>query len=55
MIILRATRREEVSEIATADSLHKSGAHKYQVHPWLINEGSLTVKISYSDRSLEIS
>lgn len=54
MVIIRAGSLAEAREIAAADPIHKSGVRSYTVRPWLLNEGTITVKIRYSDASREI-
>jgi uncharacterized protein YciI len=54
MVIVRAASAEEAAEIAEADPMHQTGARRFRVRPWLINEGSITVKIGYSDQKAEI-
>ncbi|MEM8823361.1 MAG: YciI family protein [Pseudomonadota bacterium] len=55
MVIIRAGSLAEAKEIADADPIHKSGVRTYTVRPWLLNEGTVTVKIRYSDASREIT
>jgi uncharacterized protein YciI len=54
MVIIRAASLDEARAIAEADPMHQSGARSFRVRPWLLNEGSVTVKIRYSDGSREI-
>ncbi len=54
MVLLRADTVEEAREIAAADPMHASGARSFRVRPWLLNEGSITIKVSYSDGGREI-
>ncbi|MFQ5692521.1 MAG: YciI family protein [Nitrospinota bacterium] len=54
MVIIRAGSLAEAREIAASDPMHKSGARSYTVRPWLMNEGALTIKVSYSDGKREI-
>jgi len=54
MVIVRAASTEEAEEIAKADPMHRNGARRFRVRPWLINEGSITVRIGYSDQRVEI-
>jgi hypothetical protein len=54
MVIIRAASLEEAKKIAAADPMHKSGARCYTVRPWLLNEGTVTVKVRYSNGSREI-
>ncbi len=49
MVIIRADSLAHAREIAAADPMHSSGAREFTVRPWLLNEGSLNIKISFSD------
>ena len=49
MIIVRAASAAEARAIADADPMHRSGARSYRVRPWLLNEGSCTVTVRYSE------
>jgi len=55
MVIVRAANLVAAQEIAKADPMHQSGARTWRIRPWLLNEGALTIKVSYSDggRSIE--
>jgi len=55
MVIIRAASLAEAQAIAAADPMHSSGARKARVRPWLLNEGSINLKITYSDGGREIS
>jgi uncharacterized protein YciI len=50
MVIIRANSLAEAEQVAANDPMHKSGARTYRVRPWLMNEGSFTVKVTYSDQ-----
>lgn len=54
MVIIRASSLAEAEAIAAADPMHASGARSYRVRPWLLNEGTVTLKVRYSDGSREI-
>lgn len=54
MVIIRANSLVEAREIAAADPMHKSGARTFTVRPWLLNEGTVTVKITYSNGGREV-
>jgi uncharacterized protein YciI len=54
MVIIRAGSLSEARQIAASDLMHKNGARTFTVRPWLLNEGSLTIKVSYSDGQREI-
>ena len=54
MVIIRAKSLAEAKSIADADPMHQAGARTYRVRPWLLNEGSLTLKVTYSNGKREI-
>ena len=49
MIIVRAASLDEARAIADADPMHSSGVRRYRIRPWLLNEGSYTVTVRYSE------
>ena len=55
LVIIRAASRDEAIEIAESDPMHKSGARTFKVRPWMINEGSMTVRVDFSSQKFEIS
>lgn len=44
----RAESRADAIKLAEADPMHSSGARKFRVRTWLLNEGSFQVRIDYS-------
>ncbi|QKV20167.1 YciI family protein [Oricola thermophila] len=54
MIILRARSYDEARALADADPLHAAGLRSYTIRKWVMNEGSMTVTIRYSDQSVAI-
>jgi len=48
MVIIRADSLAHAREIAASDPMHSSGARSFEVKPWLMNEGSMTVRIDHS-------
>jgi uncharacterized protein YciI len=46
--VYRAESRQRAVEYAEADPMHSSGARRFRVRPWLLNEGSLQVRVNYS-------
>lgn len=54
MVIIRAESIEQAKQIAENDPMHISGARKYRVRPWLLNEGSITLKVTYSNGKREV-
>ena len=55
MVIVRADSLAAARKIADADPMHLSGARNYTIKPWLLNEGSLTLRVTYSDGGREVS
>jgi hypothetical protein len=54
MVILRAGSLDEAKALAASDPMHKAGARSFTVRPWLMNEGTVTVRITYSDGKREV-
>jgi len=54
LVVVRAESREAAIAIAERDPMHRSGARSFHVRPWLINEGSITVRLDYSTQKLTI-
>jgi uncharacterized protein YciI len=48
MMVIRASSLTEAEAIAADDPMHKSGARSYRVRPWLVNEGTLTVRLDFA-------
>ncbi len=55
MVIVRAASRAEATTIAERDPMHVSGARAFRVRPWLINEGSVTLRLDYSTQKFTIN
>lgn len=49
MIIVRAASLAEAIDLANADPMHQAGVRAFRVRPWLLNEGSYTVTVRYSE------
>jgi len=55
MVVIRAGSLAEAREIAAKDPMHASGARKFTFRPWLVNEGTVTIKLNYAKGSFEVS
>ena len=55
MILVRANSFEEADEIAKGDPFHKAGLRAYTIRRWMVNEGSYTVTVTYSDQKMAIA
>ena len=49
MIIIRAESIEAATVITEADPMHSSGARKFRIRPWLMNEGGFNLWVTFSD------
>ena len=54
MVVIRAENLAAARAIAAEDPMHSSGARTFEVRPWLINEGSLTLRLEHSSRSFRV-
>lgn len=55
MVIVRASSRAEAIAIAERDPMHKSGARSFTVRPWLVNEGTTTVRLDFSTQKFTLA
>ncbi len=54
LMIYRANSLEEARAIADADPMHQEIGRAYQVRKWLVNEGSLTLKVGFSTKGVQL-
>ena len=54
MVIIRANSMAAAKVIADNDPMHKAGARSYKIRPWLLNEGKVTVDLTFSNKSMVI-
>ncbi|HLX01372.1 MAG TPA: YciI family protein [Trinickia sp.] len=54
MVVIRAKSLAEAREIAERDPMHKNGARKFRIRPWLVNEGTVSVRLNFSKGSFEM-
>jgi uncharacterized protein YciI len=55
MTVLRVDSEAEAREIAQNDPFVKNGVRSYTIREWLVMEGSFSIKVNFSDRSIEIA
>jgi uncharacterized protein len=48
LFIYRAGSRAAAVKLAEADPMHACGARRFTVRPWLLNEGTFSVRLFYS-------
>jgi uncharacterized protein YciI len=54
MMIYRAVNMDAALAIADGDPMHASGARTYEIHKWLVNEGSLSFTVALSSQSVTL-
>lgn len=54
LVVVRAASREEATAIAERDPMHASGARKFTVRPWMINEGTVTIRLDSSSQTFSV-
>jgi hypothetical protein len=54
MVVIRANSLAEARAIPEKDPMHAGGARKFTVRPWFVNEGTVTIKLDYSQRRFEV-
>lgn len=54
LIVVRAGSREDAIRIAERDPMHQTGARSFTVRPWMVNEGTLTVRLDHSKQTYSI-
>ena len=55
LTILRATTADEARKIASTDPFVVNKLRTFEIREWTVMEGSLGVKINFSDQTLEIA
>lgn len=55
MIVVRAASRTDAIAIATRDPMHQVGARNFTVRPWMVNEGTLSVRLNFASQTFEIN
>ena len=55
MILYRAATMEAARALADADPMHSSGARRYRLRKWLVNEGNLTLNVGLSTGHVRLS
>jgi uncharacterized protein YciI len=55
MVVVRAGSVGEAETIAREDPMHVSGARRYRVRPWLVNEGTRSVRLHLSSGRFELT
>ena len=54
LFIVRGESSDEVARIVSEDPFYTGGFRTFRIQPWMMNEGSLTVRLSLSERRVEL-
>ena len=54
LVVIRAGSLDEAEAIAARDPMHSRGVRSFRVRPWLVNEGTVTVRMNFATKSLEV-
>lgn len=54
LVVVRAASREAAVAIAERDPMHARGARKFTVRPWMINEGTVTIRLDNSSQTFSV-
>jgi uncharacterized protein len=54
MVVIRAESLAAAHMIAERDPMHARGARTFKVRPWMINEGTVKVRLDYSTGRFQI-
>lgn len=54
LFVYRAESMAEATRIAADDPMHRSGARRFSVRQWMLNEGSFSVQVFYSGGTPDI-
>jgi uncharacterized protein YciI len=54
LIVFRAQSPAAAATIAESDPMHSSGARRFRIVPWRLNEGTITAKLTISTGSFDL-
>ena len=55
LTVLRASSADEALDIASADPFVTNGIRTFEVREWTVMEGSLGVRVNFSDQSVDVA
>lgn len=55
MTILRAADAAEARKFAESDPFFVAGLRTFEVHEWTVMEGTVAIRVNFSDQSLELN
>ena len=54
LVVVRADSRADAIAMAERDPMHRAGARSFRVRPWMINEGTITVRLDNSSQTFTV-
>lgn len=54
LVVIRAGSRSEAIAIAERDPMHIRSARRFAVRPWMINEGTVTIRLDSSSQTFAV-
>ena len=54
-LAVRASSLNEARSIAERDPMHANGARSFTIRPWLVNEGTVTVRLDFATGRFDLS
>ncbi len=54
MLVMRAPTFEAAQALAENDPMHLTGARKFTLRRWLINEGSFSLTVKFAERAVQL-
>ncbi len=54
LVVVRAASRADAVAIAQRDPMHVRGARHFTVRPWMINEGTVTIRLNASSQTFSV-
>jgi|SRR5215475_7632342 len=54
MTVLRTASADEARQIAEADPLFTHGLRTFEIRQWTVMEGSLALRVNFSDQSIDV-
>ena len=55
LTVLRAASAGEARAVAEADPFFVNGLRTFELKEWTVNEGSLSLRVNFSDQSVEVA
>lgn len=55
LLVYRAKNVDKARLIADSDPMHSSGARTFEIMPWMLNDGTLNIRVSLSRQLREVT